>query len=74
MNITVSRWGLFIMLRYGQPGTGKDPVGLVIKQAKHMLFSERHDGYRRAWKLGPLYVRTCATKPLNVHPMRWKNR
>lgn len=54
--------GLYVILR--RAGRGRDARGFVIKPVSRMLFSERHGGYRHAFRIGPLYVRTYARRPV----------
>lgn len=62
MRASLSRMSLYVVLRLREPGDHRDALGFVIKPASAMVFSERHGGYRRALRIGPIYARTYARK------------
>lgn len=53
--------GFYAIFRMGVPGE-RDAIGFVIKWREPLLFSERYDYYRRAFKLGRFYFRTYAKR------------
>lgn len=60
MSISLTRRGLFCIFRFAD--SVHDAVGFVIKPVIAMVFSERHDKYKMAFRLGPLYFRTYAKR------------
>lgn len=62
--IALTRRGWFFCFRYGWRD---DPaLGFVVKLARHRTFSERHGGYLRSVKIGPLYARTYVRKEIEA--------
>lgn len=43
---------------------GRPPIGIMVKTRDRMLFSERHDRYRHAWRVGPFYIRGFAKREI----------
>lgn len=63
--ISLDRYGLYVTLRFAvsrHDEPKRDAIGFVVKPASKMLFSERRGSYRRALRLGPVYVRTHGRK------------
>jgi len=62
MRVDLTKRGLFVVFRAG--AAGRDAIGFVVKPVSAMLFSDRHNGWKRSVKIGPLFVRTYARKPI----------
>lgn len=58
MIFKLSRDGLVFLWRVGT--NDRQPLGLRIKPASQMLFSERNGAWKWAVRIGPAYLRTYA--------------